>query len=155
MDFIKAAEIAVQFEKDYERKYRLLEIKDNRPYGYNQNCFTCVYLNKISMRKTEVIFPQNAIKLCRMKDDEKNIINYAEITVDGCNVFWIADCKEADFVQGDFESFVKELADEVKRVSDEKFDLSTVYKDEILELRENVEELYKQVEAQANKKILI
>lgn len=102
-----------------------------------------------------MIFPQNAIKLCRMKDDEKNIINYAEITVDGCNVFWIADCKEADFVQGDFESFVKELADEVKRVSDEKFDLSTVYKDEILELRENVEELYKQVEAQANKKIFI
>lgn len=149
MDFIKAAEIAVQFEKDYARKYKLLEIKDERPITYSENWFTCIYLNKINMKETEIIFPQNAIKLCRM-EDEKDIANCTEITVDGCNRFWIANCKESDFIQGEFEEFIQELADEVKRVSSEKFDLSTVYKDEILELKENVEELYNQVEKQTS-----
>ena len=51
MDFIKAAEIAVQFEKDYARKYKLIEIKDERPIIYGKDCFTCIYLNKISMKK--------------------------------------------------------------------------------------------------------
>ena len=47
MDFVKAAEIATQFEKDFSKIYKLEKIEDKRQ-PYQENWFTCVYANKIT-----------------------------------------------------------------------------------------------------------
>ena len=65
MDFVKAAEIATQFEKDFSKIYKLEKIEDKRQ-PYQENWFTCVYVNKITHIKEEILFPEDALETCRI-----------------------------------------------------------------------------------------
>lgn len=147
MDYIKAVKIAKLFEEDYKRKYKLLSIEDERNIFHDKTWFRCKFLDKVRNRVIEIEFPENAIEICRAKaaEDWSKYAKYKEIEVDGSNVFWDEKPEEAEIIQGDFEAHIQEIADEIKRLLDENFDLSKVFEDEMTELKENVEKLYEKM----------
>lgn len=146
MDFVKAAEIATQFEKDFSKIYKLEKIEDKRQ-PYQENWFACVYANKITHIKEEILFPEDALETCRIdtKGRTKELYKYKEIVINGCNTFWDAS-DEKSIMEDSINLLMQEYSEHIEKIIDERFDLKGMYTGDIQELQEKIKEIYKQID---------
>lgn len=145
MDFVKAAEIATQFEKDFSKIYKLERIEDKRQ-PHQESWFTCVYMNKITHIKEEIEFPEDALETCRIgtNGSQKELYEHKEIIIDGCNTFWNVG-EEKEIMKDSINLLIQEYAEHIEELTDKGFDLAGMYRGDIQELKEKIEELYTQM----------
>jgi|GEM_PF-6018528 len=127
MNFITAAQIATQFEKDFSKLYKLIKIQDKRYKGYGDDWFTCTYVNKITCEETEVRFPQNALEVCRIPPHERIhgvLSHYAheDIVINGCNTCWDTR-EEYKLIEENIKGLVNKYTENLHRIQ-RQFDSS-------------------------------
>lgn len=148
MNFTKATEIALQFEKDFHGIFKLIKIEDKRPWLPEKKryveWFTAIYENVVTSKEMEVVFPEDALTTCRTTDKEYSY-RCGEIIINGGNEPWICDVAKSELAASCIERELEFILDRVEKLLDFNFDMSEIEEEPIEDIIECVETFLNEV----------